>query len=44
MRHEVAVIALQAWEQQLQSVSVLVIEVSLVLDNQEHDITLCVSP
>ncbi|MFM5845756.1 hypothetical protein ACET69_03105 [Aeromonas veronii] len=44
MRHEALVIALQAWEQQLQSVSVLVIEVSLVLDNQEHDITLCVSP
>lgn len=44
MRHEVAVIALQAWEQQLQSVSGLVIDVSLALDNQEHDITLCVSP
>lgn len=44
MRREALVIALQAWEQQLQSVSVLVIDVSLALDNQEHDITICVSP
>ncbi|MCO4170373.1 hypothetical protein K8D10_00970 [Aeromonas veronii] len=44
MRREALVIALQAWEQQLQSVSGLVIDVSLALDNQEHDITLCVSP
>lgn len=44
MRHETLVIALQAWEQQLSSMPALVIEVSLVLDRQEHDITLCVSP
>lgn len=44
MRHEAQVIALQTWEQQLASMPALVIEVSLVLDNQEHDITLCVSP
>lgn len=43
MRHEAQVIALQAWEQQLSSMPALVIQVSLVLDNQEHDITLCVS-
>ena len=44
MRHEALVIALQAWEQQLSSMPALVIQVSLVLDNQEHDITLSVSP
>ena len=44
MRHEALVIALQAWEQQLSSMPALVIQVSLVLNNQEHDITLCVSP
>lgn len=44
MRHEAQVIALQAWEQQLSSMPALVIEVSLALDNQEHDIALCVSP
>ncbi|MCZ4331962.1 hypothetical protein O4H51_03695 [Aeromonas hydrophila] len=44
MRHEAMVIALQTWEQQLASMPALVIEVSLALDNQEHDITLCVSP
>ena len=44
MCHEALVIALQAWEHQLQSLSVLVIEVSLALHNQEHDITLYVSP
>lgn len=43
MRHEVAVIALQAWEQQLASSPALRIQVSLALGNQEHDITLCVS-
>ncbi|HDX8593564.1 TPA: hypothetical protein RQN76_004448, partial [Aeromonas dhakensis] len=44
MRHEAMVIALQTWEQQLASMPALVIEVSLALDNQEHDITLCMSP
>ncbi|MCS3769605.1 hypothetical protein HNP12_003726 [Aeromonas hydrophila] len=44
MCHEALVIALQAWEQQLSSMPALVIEVSLVLDNEEHDITLCARP
>ncbi|HDO1358299.1 TPA: hypothetical protein P2Q89_003817 [Aeromonas veronii] len=43
MRHEALVIALQAWEQQLSSMPALLIQVSLALDNREHDITLCVS-
>ncbi|WP_270827558.1 hypothetical protein [Aeromonas sp. Y318-1] len=44
MRHEALVIALQTWEQQLASTPALRIQVSLALGNQEHDITLCVSP
>ncbi len=44
MRHEVAVMALHTWQQLLCAAPALVMQVSLELENQEHDITLCVSP
>lgn len=44
MRHETLVIALRAWEQQLSSMPALRIQVSLALNNQEHDTTLFVCP